>query len=51
MAKSDRPNMLVMWGDDIGISNLSCYSDGLVFLLDYPLTTNSPRVNMALYFA
>jgi hypothetical protein len=23
----------------------------LVFLLDYPLTTNSPRVNMALYFA
>jgi hypothetical protein len=23
----------------------------LVFLLGYPLTTNSPRVNMALYFA
>jgi arylsulfatase A-like enzyme len=30
MAKSDRPNMLVMWGDDIGISNLSYYSDGLM---------------------
>jgi hypothetical protein len=28
MTKSDRPNMLVMWGDDIGISNLSYYSDG-----------------------
>jgi len=30
MTKSDRPNMLVMWGEDIGISNLSCYSDGLM---------------------
>ncbi len=26
----DRPNVLVIWGDDIGISNLSCYSDGLM---------------------
>ncbi|HEV7850153.1 MAG TPA: sulfatase-like hydrolase/transferase [Mycobacterium sp.] len=25
-----RPNILVTWGDDIGISNLSCYSDGLM---------------------
>lgn len=25
-----KPNILVMWGDDIGISNLSCYSDGLM---------------------
>jgi len=23
----DRPNILVIWGDDIGITNLSCYSD------------------------
>ena len=23
-----KPNILVIWGDDIGISNLSCYSDG-----------------------
>ena len=30
MTKSDRPNTLVMWGEDIGISNLSCYSDGLM---------------------
>src|SRR5215467_10126934 len=26
----NKPNILVMWGDDIGISNLSCYSDGLM---------------------
>ena len=30
MAESDRPNIVVFWGDDIGISNLSCYSDGLM---------------------
>ncbi|EGJ50892.1 arylsulfatase [Desulfocurvibacter africanus] len=29
MAK-DKPNILVIWGDDIGITNLSCYSDGLM---------------------
>ena len=27
---AERPNILVIWGDDIGISNLSCYSDGLM---------------------
>jgi arylsulfatase A-like enzyme len=27
---SERPNILIIWGDDIGISNLSCYSDGLM---------------------
>jgi arylsulfatase len=30
MAKDKKPNILVIWGDDIGISNLSCYSDGLM---------------------
>ncbi|HUC17434.1 MAG TPA: arylsulfatase [Acetobacteraceae bacterium] len=30
MAKSGKPNILVIWGDDIGITNLSCYSDGLM---------------------
>ena len=30
MAKSGKPNILVIWGDDIGISNLSCYSHGLM---------------------
>ncbi len=25
-----RPNILVIWGDDIGQSNLSCYSDGVM---------------------
>src|SRR5580692_6502605 len=28
--KSSKPNILVIWGDDIGISNLSCYSHGLM---------------------
>ena len=26
------PNILVIWGDDIGQSNLSCYSNGLLLL-------------------
>jgi arylsulfatase len=29
-AKPKKPNILVIWGDDIGISNLSCYSHGLM---------------------
>jgi len=28
MAASKQPNILVIWGDDIGIWNLSCYSHG-----------------------
>jgi arylsulfatase A-like enzyme len=28
--KAKKPNILVIWGDDIGISNLSCYSHGLM---------------------
>src|SRR5262245_63382971 len=27
---TEKPNILVLWGDDIGISNLSCYSHGLM---------------------
>lgn len=27
---ADKPNILIIWGDDIGISNLSTYSDGLM---------------------
>jgi arylsulfatase len=27
---SKKPNILVIWGDDVGITNLSCYSDGLM---------------------
>ncbi|MET0700874.1 MAG: sulfatase-like hydrolase/transferase, partial [Mycobacterium sp.] len=27
---TDRPNILIIWGDDIGQSNLSCYSDGVM---------------------
>ena len=30
VSDGDRPNILVIWGDDIGITNLSCYSDGLM---------------------
>ena len=30
MPKSDKPNIVVIWGDDIGITNLSCYSHGLM---------------------
>ncbi|HWM82364.1 MAG TPA: arylsulfatase [Pseudolabrys sp.] len=29
-AKSGKPNILVIWGDDIGQSNLSCYTHGLM---------------------
>ena len=27
---SGKPNILIMWGDDIGTTNLSCYADGLM---------------------
>ncbi len=30
MSKQKQPNILVIRGDDIGISNLSCYSHGLM---------------------
>ena len=30
MPEAQQPNILVIWGDDIGITNLSCYSDGLM---------------------
>ena len=30
MADAKKPNILVIWGDDIGIANLSCYSHGLM---------------------
>jgi len=26
----DKPNILVIWGDDVGVSNVSAYSDGLM---------------------
>lgn len=29
-ASNQKPNILVIWGDDIGITNLSCYSKGLM---------------------
>ena len=27
---STKPNILVIWGDDIGIANVSAYSDGVM---------------------
>ncbi|MEM1403249.1 MAG: arylsulfatase [Pseudomonadota bacterium] len=27
---ADKPNILIIWGDDIGISNISAYSDGMM---------------------
>src|ERR1700722_13279995 len=30
MPTAKKPNILIIWGDDIGISNLSCYSHGLM---------------------
>jgi hypothetical protein len=30
MAKPTKPNILVIWGDDIGIWNLSCYHRGMM---------------------
>ena len=27
---TSQPNILVIWGDDIGITNLTCYSNGLM---------------------
>ena len=30
MAEAKKPNILVIWGDDIGVWNLSCYSRGMM---------------------
>src|SRR4029450_12182026 len=30
MAKTDKPNILIMWGDDIGMWNVSRYSQGMM---------------------
>ena len=30
MSNTEKPNIVVIWGDDIGITNLSCYGDGLM---------------------
>lgn len=38
-----KPNILVIWGDDIGISNLSCYSDGLMGYRTRTSTASPPK--------
>ena len=30
MATPNKPNILVIWGDDIGLWNLICYSRGMI---------------------
>ena len=30
VSAADKPNILVIWGDDIGINNISAYSDGIM---------------------
>src|SRR6476646_5428203 len=30
MAKQGKPNIVIIWGDDIGLTNISAYSDGLM---------------------
>ncbi len=30
MAQTDKPNILIIWGDDIGQTNISAYTMGLV---------------------
>jgi arylsulfatase A-like enzyme len=42
MAKTEKPNILVIWGDDIGISNLSCYSHTASWATGRPTSTASP---------
>lgn len=43
MAVAAKPNILVIWGDDIGITNLSCYSDGLMGYRTRTSTGSRPR--------
>jgi arylsulfatase A-like enzyme len=41
---SDQPNILIIWGDDIGISNLSCYSDGRAARMAQPIDTSTSHL-------
>ena len=39
-SSEQKPNILVIWGDDIGIANLSCYNHGV---MGYRTPSCSPR--------
>jgi len=30
VSAADKPNILVIWGDDVGITNISAYSHGMM---------------------
>jgi arylsulfatase len=42
MAKTDKPNILILWGDDIGIWNISHFSRGMMGYRT-PTSTASPK--------
>jgi arylsulfatase A-like enzyme len=37
-----KPNIVVIWGDDIGLTNLSCYSNGVSSPSGPPRVQNRP---------
>jgi len=44
-ASGKKPNILVIWGDDIGIFNLSCYSHGVMGIKHRTSTRTQPSPN------
>lgn len=36
MTDNDRPNIVVIWGDDVGFTNLSAYSSGIMGYRQHP---------------
>ena len=49
MTKPTKPNILVIWGDDIGIWNLSCYHRGMMGGTRRRTSTASRREGIALH--
>ena len=42
-AQEKKPNIVVIWGDDIGVHNISAYNHGDHGLSGRPILTGSPR--------
>jgi glycosylphosphatidylinositol transamidase (GPIT) subunit GPI8 len=45
-AQGEKPNILVIWGDDIGQSNISAYTMGLVILIELQMKVRFLRTIM-----